>query len=136
MLAKFQAVFEEYRENAVFLFEYANALDFVGKENEAISLYQTAIGLGLSEIMKTKAEIQLGSSLSVTGENESGINILRRVYRETGEPSALVFLCIALFMSGELGKSIKEAVSYIISGGQGLLPEYKRALSQYLDEIE
>ncbi len=136
MLAKFQEVFEEYRENAVYLFQYANALDFVGKESEAIPLYQTAIGLGLPEIMKTKAEIQLGSSLSVTGENESGINILRRVYTETGEPSALAFLCIALFRSGELGKSIKEALGYIISGSQGLLPEYKRALAQYLDEIK
>ena len=118
------------------MFKYANALDFLGKETEAVPLYQMAIGLGLSVKMKTQAEIQLGSSLSVIGESESAIAILSRVYKETGDPAALTFLCIALFRSGELEKSIKEALSYIISGNQGLLPEYKRALSQYLDEID
>ncbi|MGP6240240.1 tetratricopeptide repeat protein [Cuniculiplasma sp. SKW4] len=136
MLGKFQEVFEEYREDSVYLFEYANALDFLGKETEAIPLYQMAIGLGLSVKIKTQAEIQLGSSLSVIGESESTIAILSRVYKETGDPTALAFLCIALFRSGELERFIKEALSYIISCNQGLLPEYKRALSQYLDEID
>lgn len=86
--------------------------------------------------MKTQAVIQLGSSLSVTGENESAIDILSRVNRETGDPTALAFLCIALFRSGELEKSLKTALRFILSGNQGLLPEYKRALSQYIDEID
>ncbi|EQD79794.1 hypothetical protein B1B_00024, partial [mine drainage metagenome] len=47
-----QEVFEDYRGNAVYLFEYANALDFMGKEDEAIPLYQMAIKLGLSGKMK------------------------------------------------------------------------------------
>ena len=91
------------------MFKYANALDFFGKETEAVPLYQMAIGLGLSVKMKTQAEIQLGSSLSVIGESESAIAILSGVYKETGDPAALAFLCIALFRSGELEKSIKEA---------------------------
>jgi tetratricopeptide (TPR) repeat protein len=99
-LRKFQEVFEDYRRNAVYLFEYASALDFMGKEPAAIPLYKMAIELGLSGKMRTQAEIQLGSSLSVTGENESAIDTLGRVYRETGDPAALVFLCIALFRSG------------------------------------
>ena len=136
MLTKFQEVFEEYRGDSVYLFKYANALDFLGKETEAVPLYQMAIGLGLSVKMKTQAEIQLGSSLSVTGKNESAIDILSRVNRETGDPAALAFLCIALFRSGELEKSLKTALSFILSCNQGLLSEYKRALSQYLYEID
>ena len=136
LLRKFQEVFEVYRGNAVYLFEYASALDFMGKEPAAIPLHQMAIELGLSGKMKTQAEIQLRSSLSVTGENESAIDILSKVNRETGEPAALIFLCIALFRSGELEKSLKTALIFTLSGNQGLLPEYKRALSQYLDEID
>jgi len=78
-LKKFQEVFEEYRENAIFLFEYVTALDFMGNEAEAIPLYQKAIKLGLSGKIKTQTEIQLGSSLSVIGANESAIAILSRV---------------------------------------------------------
>ncbi|EQD79795.1 hypothetical protein B1B_00025 [mine drainage metagenome] len=54
---------------------------------------------------------------------------------ETGDPAALAFLCIALFRYGELKKSLKTALSFILSVNQGLLPEYKGALSQYTDEI-
>ena len=135
-LKKFQEVFEDYHRNAVYLFEYANALDFLEKENEAIPLYQRALEIGLSEKMKTQAEIQLGSSLSVIGENKSAVSILSRVLEETEDPAALLFLCIALFRSRELEKSLKTALKFILSGSQGLLPEYKRALSQYIDEID
>ncbi len=135
-LRKFQEVFEEYRRNAAYLFEYANALDFLGKEPEAIPLYRMAIEMGLYGKMRTRAEIQLGSSLSVTGESESAINILSRVYGETGEPAALVFLCIALFRSGEIKKSLKTSLRFILSSNEGLLPEYNRALSYYVDEID
>ncbi len=86
--------------------------------------------------MKTQVEIQLGSSLSVAGENKLSISILNRVYKETGDPAALMFLCIALFRSSQTKEALKTALSFILSGSQGLLPEYKRALSQYLDEIE
>ncbi len=136
LLKRFQEVFEDYRGNSVYLFEYANALDFLGKETGAIPIYQMALKLGISGKMKTQAEIQLGSSLSVTGENESAIAILSRVQKETGDPAALVFLCIALFRSGETKKSLKTALNFILSDNQGLLPEYKRSLSQYLDEID
>ncbi len=133
---KFQEVFEDYRGNTNYLFQYANALDFLGKETEAIPLYQRAIKLGLAGKMKTQAEIQLGSSLSVTGEHESAISILSRVQKETGDPAALVFLCIAQFRSGETKMALKTALNFIVSGNQGLLPEYERALSQYVDEID
>ncbi len=121
--------------SAVYLFQYANTLDFLGKEAEAIPLYLKAIKLGLSGKMKTQAEIQLGSSLSVTGEHEKAIAILNRVQKETVDPAALAFLCIALFRSGEIKKALKTALIFIISGNQGLLPEYQRALLHYIDEM-
>ncbi len=94
-----------------------------------------AVKSGFSGKRKTKAEIQLGSSLCVTGQSESAFGILSRVNRETGDPAALAFLCIALFRSGEIKRSLKTALSFILSVNQGLLPEYKRAPSQYIDEI-
>ena len=136
LLKKFQEVFEDYSGNTVYLFEYANALDFLGKESEAIPLYQRAIKLGISGKKKIQAEIQLGSSFSVIGENESAIAILIRVQKETRDPAALIFLCIALFRSGETKRSLKTALNFILSGNQGLLPEYKRSLSQYIDEMD
>ncbi|MHB8359880.1 MAG: tetratricopeptide repeat protein [Thermoplasmataceae archaeon] len=136
LLKKFQEVFEYYSGNPVYLFEYANALDFSGKEPEAIPLYQKAIESGISGKKKIQAEIQLGSSLSVTCEHEKAISILSRVQKETGDPAALLFLCIALFRSGETEKALKTALNFIMSSNQGLLPEYKRSLSQYLDQID
>ena len=135
LIKTFQEAFDDYSENPIYLFEYANALDFLGKEDEAIPLYQKALKIGVSGKMKTQAEIQLGSSLSVTGENESAKSILNRVLNETGDPAALIFLCIALFRSRETKKSLKIALSFILSENQGLLPEYNRALTQYLEEI-
>lgn len=135
-LRMFQEVFEDYRDNAAYLFQYANALDFAAKEAEAIPLYKKAIESGLTGNMRTQAEIQLGSSFSVTGKNEDAIAILRRVMEETGDPAALVFLCIALFRSGEVNKALKTALSFIISNNNGLLPQYTMPLSQYLDEID
>lgn len=134
-LRKFQEVFDDYRENAVYLFEYANALDFAGKEIDAIPLYQKAIKSGLSGKMKTQAEIQLASSLSVTGKNADAIAILSRVQEDTGDPAAMVFLCIAMFRSGEIKKPLKAALSFILSMNNGLLPEYSKILSDYIDEL-
>ncbi|MFP3313735.1 MAG: tetratricopeptide repeat protein [Thermocladium sp.] len=125
----------QYQNNAVFLFEYANALDFLGEEDEAVPLYRRALAMGLSGEIKAQAEIQLGSSLSIIGEDSSAVEILDRVYRETNDPAALAFLCIALYRSGEIKKALKTALGFIISSEQGLLPEYKRVLSQYLNEV-
>ncbi len=135
LIRTFQEVFDDYRENPIYFFEYANALDFLGKEAEAIPLYQQALSLGISGKLKVQTEIQLGSSLSVTGDNESAISTLDRVQKETEDPAALIFLCIALFRSGEIRKSLRTALGFILSGNQGLLPEYNRALMQYLEEI-
>ncbi len=135
LIRTFQEVFDDYRENPIYLFEYANALDFLGKEAEAIPLYQQALSLRISGKIKVQTEIQLGSSLSVTGDNKSAISILARVQKETEDPAALIFLCIALFRSGETRKSLRTALGFILSGNQGLLPEYNRALMQYLEEI-
>ncbi|MHB1440769.1 MAG: tetratricopeptide repeat protein [Cuniculiplasma sp.] len=136
LLRKFHEVYDNYHGNPVYLFEYANALDFLGKEHEAIPLYEMAIKFGISGKKKTQAEIQLASSLSVTGENKSAVDILNRVLNETGDPAALIFLCIAMFRSGEARKALKTSLNFILSGNHGLLPKYKRSLSRYLDEMD
>ncbi|AGO60782.1 tetratricopeptide repeat protein [Ferroplasma acidarmanus] len=136
MLKIFQEPYDDFSENAAYLFEYANVLDFLGKETEAIPLYQKAIKLGLPGKMKIQAEMQLGSSLSVIGEHESAIAILDGVYKDTADPASLEFLCIALFRSGQADKALKYALNFILSSNQGMLPEYSRALSDYVNEIK
>jgi tetratricopeptide (TPR) repeat protein len=136
MLKIFQEAYEDFSGNPAYLFEYANVLDFLDMETEAIPIYQKAIKLGLTGKMKIQAEIQLGSSLSVKGEHESAIAILDRVYKETADPASLEFLCIALFRSGKTDRALKHALNFILSGNQGMLPEYSRALSDYVNEIK
>ena len=135
MRKAFQDSFEVYKENPLYLFEYANALDFLGKESEAIPLYQKALMKGISGKLMTQTKIQLGSSLSVIGENENAISILEEVLKETGDPAALIFLCIALFRSGEAIKSLRKSLEFILSENRDLLPEYKTAFELYLREI-
>ena len=72
----------------------------------------------------------------VKGEHESAIAILDRVYKETADPASLEFLCIALFRSGQTNVALKQALNFILSGNQGMLPEYSRALSNYINEIK
>ena len=136
MLKILQGAYEDFSGNAAYLFEYANVLDFLGKENTAIPLYEKAIKLRLTGKMKIQAEIQLGSSLSIKGEHESAIAILDGVYKDTTDPASLEFLCIALFRSGQADKALKYALNFILSSNQGMLPEYSRALSDYVNEIK
>lgn len=114
-----------FRENlgrlsgeTVFIFEYANALECLGMEGNAIPEYRKAIMTGLSGEWLLKAQIQLGSSLSVTGD-----------------PAALAFLCIALHRSGGSGRALRLSLEHFLAQGTGLLQNYSRALTHYTGKI-
>ena len=77
-------------------------------------LYRVAIKMDLYGKMKSRSETQLGKLAQFTGE--STINIISRVYGETGESVTLVFPCIGLFSFEEIKKSLKVPLGFISSG--------------------
>ncbi|MEM0156228.1 MAG: hypothetical protein QW597_06505 [Thermoplasmataceae archaeon] len=75
MLKKCHEALKNYNGNPVELFEYANALNFLGRNSEEILLYRKALILGF-----------LGIN-GFWGKSED-------------YPTTVIFLCIALFRSG------------------------------------
>jgi tetratricopeptide (TPR) repeat protein len=67
---------EKYPKSARAVFELANAYDYLGKEEEAIPLYEKAIQIGLTSEYEAYALLQLGSSLRNVGRVDDAIRIL------------------------------------------------------------
>lgn len=114
-------------------FEYAGAYDYAGYEKNAISLYQTALRLGLEESYRKRALVQLGSSLRNLGKHDEAIDLLRDACKEFPDYAPLkIFYALALFSMGDKTAAfttlLKATVLEDVDG-------YQRALRYYADEI-
>ncbi|MGP6220575.1 tetratricopeptide repeat protein [Caldiplasma sukawensis] len=131
----FRRLYEEFNNNPRIVYEYANILDYLGKEEQAISIYRESLSKGISGRYHDMCLIQLASSLRLLGNLNESYEILFDLYNKTKEPSSLLFLSLTLF---DLNKS-KDAIclmfSHILGNNDGFLDEYRRALTNYIDKI-
>src|SRR5918993_1394456 len=67
-IALFGALVERYPGEPRSHFEYAGALDYAGREAEAVAPYRQAFALGLSGDDLPRLYVQLGSTLRTVGE--------------------------------------------------------------------
>ena len=119
-------------DDAASVFEWASVQDFLGHEAEAIPLYRRALSLGLDEIRRPKAQIQLASSLRNVGDTSEAITILEGM--ESGGSTAdaqQAFLALALFDAGRSGDALRVALMTL---GK-TLPLYGGAIIHYAGEI-
>lgn len=127
---------EEYLGNDPdFWFEYGNMLDAAGKEESAIPLYLKALNLGIIGKLRIMTKIQLGSSLSVTGKHDEALKVLNEIFEETGDPASLMFMCLSYVRKGEGLKALQLSMNYVLSQNSGLVPAYRRALAEYMEEM-
>lgn len=126
---------ERPEDDAVALFERAGARDSAGVEDEAEVLYRRALALGLDDERRTRATIQLASTIRNLGKTAEALAMLRAEYeREPRGPlhdAAAAFYALALVSSGES----ERAASIALQALAPHLPRYTRSVTGYAREI-
>lgn len=133
MLAAILTLADERPEgDADALFERASAYDYVGREAEAEPCYRAALGAGLAGDRRPRALIQLASTLRNLGRAAEGADLLRS---ETGDEGLAdvraAFLALLLLDAGRPDEAVARALLALARH----LPEYRRAVTYYADEL-
>lgn len=110
------------------LFEAASARDYAGREAEAAPLYRRALEAGLAEPFRTRALIQLGSTLRNLGELEQSLAVLDRVDDSHPLfPAAEAFRALTLRDAGRGDEALEAALVALAP----TLPEFGGAVARY-----
>ncbi|WZH36310.1 MAG: tetratricopeptide repeat protein [Microbacterium enclense] len=126
---------ERHADDALALFERAGARDSAGIEDEAEELYRRALEIGLDDEQRTRATIQLASTIRNLGKTEEALALLRAEYdREPRGPlhdAAAAFYALALVSNGEPERAASVALEALAPH----LPRYTRSVTGYAREI-
>ena len=126
---------ERPEDDAVALFERAGARDSAGLEAEAEVLYRRALEIGLDDQRRTRATIQLSSTIRNLGKVDEALAMLRAEYeREPRGPlhdAAAAFYALALVSSREAERAASIALETLAPH----LPRYTRSVTGYAREI-
>ena len=113
-------------------FEWASVHDFLGFEAEAIPHYRAALADGLAEPRRSRAIIQLASSLRNVGEPRAAVALLQDLGPDdTTGSAAQAFLALALWDAGEHAAALRTALLALAP----TLPMYRRAVEHYAGEL-
>lgn len=126
---------ERPEDDPVALFERAGARDSAGLEAEAEVLYRRALDGGLDDERRTRATIQLASTIRNLGKIDEARELLRAEYeREPHGPlhdAAAAFYALALVSAGEAERAASIALETLAPH----LPRYTRSVTRYAREI-
>lgn len=126
---------ERPADDAVALFERAGARDSAGVEDEAEQLYRRALELGLDDERRTRATIQLASTIRNLGKTAEALAMLKAEYeREPRGPlhdAAAAFYALALVSNAEPERAASVALQALVPH----LPRYTRSVTGYAREI-
>jgi tetratricopeptide (TPR) repeat protein len=117
------------------LFERAGARDYADREVEAAPLYVRALDLGLDEPFRSRAVIQLASTLRNLGRTSEAIDVLQEGFADDPEhplaDAARAFLALCLADTGDL----RAATAVALDALSAHLPEYSRAVRAYAGQL-
>lgn len=126
---------ERPEDDPVALFERAGARDSAGLEAEAEVLYRRALDGGLDDERRTRATIQLASTIRNLGKIDEARALLRAEYaREPRGPlhdAAAAFYALTLVSAGEAERAASIALETLAPH----LPRYTRSVTGYAREI-
>jgi tetratricopeptide (TPR) repeat protein len=133
----FKALVDEYPGNAFYLYEYAGAFDFAGREAEAAPLYEAAFAAGLAGDDRRRGLIQYGSTLRNLGRHDEAVAALRQADEEfPGHASVKAFLALALTSAGRGGEAVALLLNLAVDRIDAEeLQQYRRPLREYAAEI-
>lgn len=122
------------------IFERASAYDYVGREAEAEPCYRKALAAGLAGERRPRALIQLASTLRNLGRAAEGADLLRAEAADGDQNPdqnpdladvRTAFLALMLLDSGRPDEAVGRALLALARH----LPEYRRAVTYYADEL-
>lgn len=118
-------------------FEYAGALDYQGRETEAVAPYRRAQALGLSGDDSPRLYVQLGSTLRNIGKFDEAVRFLAEgQHRFPDHAGIRVFHALALLSAGRCPEAAVALLDLILANAGGIdLDGYERALRAYTDEL-
>jgi tetratricopeptide (TPR) repeat protein len=118
-------------------FEYAGALDFQGREAEAVAPYRRAQALGLARRDLPRLYVQLGSTLRNVGAFDEAVELLQEGRGRFPDQAAIrAFHALALLSAGRCQESVVALLDLITAHADVIgLDGYERALRAYTDEL-
>ena len=132
-----RALVERYPDNPRAHFEYAGALDFQGREAEAVAPYQRAQELGLSGDDLPRLYAQLGSTLRNVGRAWDAVHLLEEGRARFPDYAAIrAFRALALVSAGCPDEAVVELLDVILANADCIeLDGYERALREYTEAL-
>jgi Flp pilus assembly protein TadD len=136
-LAVAEALVERYPDDPRAHFEYAGALDYQGREAEAVAPYRRAQALGLAGDDLPRLYVQLGSTLRNVGEVEEAERFLAEGRRRFPDHAGIqVFHALALVSAGRSREAVVALLDLIATHADKIdLDGYDRAIRAYTDEL-
>lgn len=134
-IAFFEELARQQPDNAGVMFAYAGALDFAGREGEAVAPYRRAHQLGLAEDQLRRWYVQFGSTLRNTGAYEDAVATLDEGRRRfPGDAAIACFQALALHSAGDGARALRTMIEAMLteaSAGRVELHNYQRSLHWY-----
>ncbi|QMU98410.1 tetratricopeptide repeat protein [Microbacterium esteraromaticum] len=119
----------------VALFERAGARDSAGEEEAAEPLYRSALDAGLDPVRRTRAIIQLASTIRNLGRVDESLALLADEYERTRGAAmadeAAAFYALALVSSGDATRGASIALTALAPH----LSRYTRSVTGYAAEL-
>jgi tetratricopeptide (TPR) repeat protein len=137
LIQYFLDILEKYPKSARAKFELANAYDYLGKEQEAIPLYEKAIQMGLTSEYEAYALLQLGSSLRNLSQVDDAILILSDAEKRYPElPSIAMFLGMAMHDSDRHSEALRTLLTAMLRHLKTSdIERYGIGLNNYIKDI-
>lgn len=136
-LAVAAALVERHSDDPRAHFEYAGALDYQGREAEAVAPYRRAQALGLAGDDVPRLYAQLGSTLRNVGELDEAERFLREGRERFPDHAGIqAFHALALVSDGRGAEAVATLIDLITARADCIaLDGYERALRAYADEL-
>jgi tetratricopeptide (TPR) repeat protein len=136
-LAAARALVERYPDNPRAHFEYGGALDYQGREAEAVAPYRRAQELGLSGADLPRLYVQLGSTLRNLGQAWEAVHLLEEGRAQFPDYAPIrAFHALALVSADCASEAVIELLDLILANSAAInLNGYERALREYTDEL-
>lgn len=118
-------------------FAYAGALDFAGREADAVPAYEQAFAAGLDGDDLRQGLVQFGSTLRNLGRFDDAVTVLRQADDQfPGHASVRAFLALALTSAGRCPEAVQILITLALDRiDSDEFQQYQRALRSYAAEL-
>ena len=128
----------QFPDDAALNYQCAWSFDLLGEESKAVSFYEKAVQLGLSEKELEGALLGLGSTYRTLGEYEkSKLTLQKGMERFPDNKAMQTFYTMTLYNLGEHSKAMELLLKCLVdtTTNEDILA-YKKAIGFYADKLD